>query len=132
MIECYWALPPADYMKINTDGASKGNPGESGWGAIYRDEYNSVHGVYGGGLGIDTSYVAESTAIIESLHLAAEKDREIYGLNRIQNLLSMISKQNKCIGLSTKGLKRWWDDNPPFHLEIEMPMVAYCRIVNKT
>jgi hypothetical protein len=32
-----WSPPSAHFIKINFDGAAKGNPGTTGWGAVIRD-----------------------------------------------------------------------------------------------
>ncbi|KAL5724525.1 hypothetical protein ACHQM5_007773 [Ranunculus cassubicifolius] len=73
MIEFFWAPPPLGYIKINTDGASKGNPGPSGWGSIFRDENNKIRGVYYGGLGISSSHMEETMAVTHSLLKAVEQ-----------------------------------------------------------
>lgn len=36
--EVRWECPPRGWMKINFDGASKGNPGTAGCGVVLRDE----------------------------------------------------------------------------------------------
>jgi len=33
-----WQSPPHGFLKINIDGASKGNPGMVGFGGVIRDE----------------------------------------------------------------------------------------------
>jgi ribonuclease HI len=53
-----------------TDGASRGNPGESGIGVILKDEHgNTLHEVYGY-IGRATNNVAEYTALIQCLERA--------------------------------------------------------------
>ncbi|XP_059074768.1 uncharacterized protein LOC131874858 [Cryptomeria japonica] len=42
-----WTVPPKDWVKLNFDGASKGNPGRVGFEAILRDENGRmISGVY--------------------------------------------------------------------------------------
>jgi len=33
-----WKPPPHGFLKVNIDGASKGNPGLAGFGGVIRDE----------------------------------------------------------------------------------------------
>jgi hypothetical protein len=33
----FWSPPPEDFVKLNFDGASKGNPGAAGYGVVFRD-----------------------------------------------------------------------------------------------
>ncbi|KAF9596182.1 hypothetical protein IFM89_007500 [Coptis chinensis] len=73
MLECYWYLPLSGYIKVNTDGASRGNPGNAGWAAVYRDHNGIVIGTYVGGLGVATNYEAKSTAIVEGIAKAIEQ-----------------------------------------------------------
>lgn len=53
-----------------TDGASRGNPGESGIGIILKDESGTVIHSAGGYIGKTTNNVAEYTALIECLKKA--------------------------------------------------------------
>ncbi|KAF5178256.1 hypothetical protein FRX31_032156, partial [Thalictrum thalictroides] len=73
VMECYWCAPPPGYVKVNTDGASRGNPGQAGWGLIFRNNKCEVLGTGYGGLGIATNFFAESAAIVEALRIAIEK-----------------------------------------------------------
>ncbi|KAF5180300.1 Ribonuclease h domain, partial [Thalictrum thalictroides] len=65
VIECYWSLPPEGWIKVNMDGASKGNPGVAGWGAVSRRDDGAMIEVAIGGLGVETYFIAEMVAIIE-------------------------------------------------------------------
>lgn len=54
-----WQAMPAGWMKLNFDGASRGNPGQSGMGAIIRNEVGEVvHAIFGP-VGIATNNMAE-------------------------------------------------------------------------
>ncbi|KAF6174396.1 hypothetical protein GIB67_034153 [Kingdonia uniflora] len=63
----YWSLPELGEVKINSDGAALGNPGKGGAGAVFRASDGEVVGVISVGLPILTSFIAECSAIIESL-----------------------------------------------------------------
>ncbi|KAF9621334.1 hypothetical protein IFM89_019420 [Coptis chinensis] len=65
ILECYWTAPSPKYLKINADGCARGNPGSAGWGTLFRKHIGEVVGVYIGGIGSYTNYVAESKAIVE-------------------------------------------------------------------
>jgi ribonuclease HI len=52
-----------------TDGASRGNPGESGVGIILKDEHGTVIGSHFGYIGQATNNVAEYTALAACLKL---------------------------------------------------------------
>lgn len=54
-------------LLINTDGASRGNPGHSAYGFIIKDESGTVLHQEGGYMGIATNNVAEYTAILKAL-----------------------------------------------------------------
>ncbi|KAF5183010.1 hypothetical protein FRX31_027400 [Thalictrum thalictroides] len=73
ILECFWSLPPIGYIKINVDGASRGNPCKAGWGAVFRNCEGSLIGVLIGGLGIKTNYYAETMAIINTISKALEE-----------------------------------------------------------
>ena len=54
-------------IRAFTDGASRGNPGESGIGIVLRDDKNDVLFSGGGYIGTTTNNVAEYTALIACL-----------------------------------------------------------------
>ena len=59
-------------MIVSCDGASRGNPGPAGIGAQITDESGAILGEVAEGIGETTNNVAEYTAVIEGLSLAAE------------------------------------------------------------
>lgn len=68
-----WVLPFAGKIKLNTDGCSKGNPGPSGYGGLFRDERGAwLHG-YHGKLEEATSMEAELWAVYRGLTIMLEK-----------------------------------------------------------
>ncbi|GLJ31134.1 hypothetical protein SUGI_0623800 [Cryptomeria japonica] len=50
-----WSSPKRGTIKVNFDGASRGNPGKPGYGAIMRDEFGNFVGEKYGPLGINTN-----------------------------------------------------------------------------
>jgi len=54
-----------------TDGASRGNPGQSGIGIILKDEQGNILGSHFDFIGTTTNNVAEYKALIEGLRLNA-------------------------------------------------------------
>ncbi|GLJ54074.1 hypothetical protein SUGI_1157640 [Cryptomeria japonica] len=68
-----WSLPPAGWKKMNFDGASRGNPSVSGFGAVIRDEVGNLIGALSGPIGVATNNVAEITALAEGLNWAYSK-----------------------------------------------------------
>jgi probable phosphoglycerate mutase len=55
------------FIKINFDGAAKGNPGPAGWGAAIRDSDGKLLGLATGFLGETTNNVAELTGSLRGL-----------------------------------------------------------------
>lgn len=67
-----WEAPPKDWVKLNFDGACRGNPRASRIGAIIRDEKGSIlHRAYGD-LGLSTTNKAKVRALEMGLHLCAQ------------------------------------------------------------
>jgi probable phosphoglycerate mutase len=65
---------PADpgHLIVSCDGASRGNPGPAGIGAQITNETGAILGEVAEGIGETTNNVAEYTAVIEGLSLAAK------------------------------------------------------------
>lgn len=54
-----WKKPPPDWCKLNTDGASLGNPGKAGGGGIIRDSEGRWMKGFARSIGFTTSITAE-------------------------------------------------------------------------
>lgn len=69
-------LSPDDFLKLNTDGSSRGNPGPSSFGGLIRDSKGRWLCGYMGKMegGLYTSLEAEMWSIYNGLHLVAEKN----------------------------------------------------------
>ncbi|XP_057834365.2 uncharacterized protein LOC131044899 [Cryptomeria japonica] len=73
-----WKTPPWSWTKLNFNGASKGNLGASGIGAIiWDDQGNILHGLFGG-IGVATNNEAEIRALEARLRLCVRQ-----GISRI-------------------------------------------------
>ena len=62
-----WDPPPAGFIKINFDGASKGNPGPTGYGAAIRSSTGEILTLTRGYLGETTNNVAELISLLQGL-----------------------------------------------------------------
>jgi hypothetical protein len=69
-----WSPPSAHFIKINFDGASKGNPGTTGYGAVIKDSKGEILGLIAGFLGEKTNNVAELTGLLRGLQETMNKD----------------------------------------------------------
>lgn len=67
--ECKWTPPPQDWIKLNFDGASRGNPGIAGLGFILRDHKGQWLAQRAKPLGHTTNNLAELEAVKEGLTL---------------------------------------------------------------
>jgi ribonuclease HI len=71
-----WTPPPEHYIKVNFDGASKGNPGPAGYGAVLRDSGGAILNLEAGYLGDTTNNVAELTGLMRGLQTAIDKGHQ--------------------------------------------------------
>lgn len=63
----FWHPPLKGFLKFNIDGASKGNPGTTGYGGVLRDENGSVIFIFHCHLGKATNNMAELMAMEQCL-----------------------------------------------------------------
>ncbi|XP_026458939.1 uncharacterized protein LOC113359540 [Papaver somniferum] len=62
--ECIFRFPAINQVLICCDGASKGNPGISGYGFVGRNNTGGYLGAVAGGLGVATNFIAEVMTLI--------------------------------------------------------------------
>ncbi|KAL0281808.1 UNVERIFIED_CONTAM: putative ribonuclease H protein, partial [Sesamum radiatum] len=91
-ITVHWRKPQEDWYKLNTDGASKGNPGISGAGGILRDHLGRVIFAFQEPLGINTNTQAELSAINRGLQICRDKGfRKIWIEINAKTIIMLIS-----------------------------------------
>jgi len=65
-----WSPPPPGLMKINFDGASKGNLGPTKYGGMFMDVDGKILKVYYGFMGTNSNNVEKLRALIQGLQVA--------------------------------------------------------------
>ena len=78
-ISIRWNLPPVGWHKLNTDGASIGNPGKAGGGGVIRNFHGDWVKGYSRSIGYTTSVLAEWWALRDGLILAIQ-----LGINQLE------------------------------------------------
>ncbi|OVA03982.1 Ribonuclease H domain [Macleaya cordata] len=104
IIKCRWIPPPLDFVKINCDGAARGNPGPAGAGIIVRDFKSATIVSISQGLGISSNFMAEVSAIILGIEWAAHNNKTKIIVCSDSSSAIMSFKKNS-IPWSVKG--RW-------------------------
>lgn len=67
-----WIRPPYNWVKCNTDGASRGSLGASSSGGIIRDHMGTFIGAFSANIGVATSLYAEIIcAVIYAIEFAS-------------------------------------------------------------
>ena len=66
-----WICLPSGRLKLNSDGCSRGNPGESGGGSVLRDDKGRVLWAQADSYGVTKNMVAECRALLQGLKLCA-------------------------------------------------------------
>ena len=67
-----WCVPPNGWIKGNFDGATKGNPGRAGCGGVLRNHVGNVIDAIAVPIGHSNSHIAEATAALYTMKLAAD------------------------------------------------------------
>ncbi|KAK9278008.1 hypothetical protein L1049_027565 [Liquidambar formosana] len=73
VIPVFWHPPIADWIKVNTDGLSKGNPSIAASGGGLRNYRGFVKGFFGLRLSIQTAFFVELKGVILEVSFAWEK-----------------------------------------------------------
>ncbi|XP_059076787.1 uncharacterized protein LOC131876037 [Cryptomeria japonica] len=90
-----WAPPQGDWVKLNFDGAYRGNPGPAGIGTVIINSSRILLGGLYGSLGLATNNEAEIRALAAGLDLCVQR-----GLDKIcfegdsQIIINGVSKSN--------------------------------------
>jgi ribonuclease HI len=68
-----WSPPPTSFVKLNFDGASKGNPSLAGLGGVFRDHQGQILRTYSKGQGIATNNKVKLGALNQGLLIAIKE-----------------------------------------------------------
>ncbi|XP_075099497.1 uncharacterized protein LOC142176265 [Nicotiana tabacum] len=85
-----WEFPSAGWLKVNTDGASRGNPGRSSIGFCIRNENGDIVKSVGKEIEETTNTVAEAKAMVEALRFCRLKQYSHVWLQTDSMLLKQI------------------------------------------
>ena len=67
-----WTPPPSGFLKINFDGASRGNPRPAGFGVVLRDHTSKIIHMMESFLGENKNNVEELTRLVRGLQDAIQ------------------------------------------------------------
>ena len=69
-----WLPPPSKFHKVNFNGASKGNPGNSGYGAVIRDNTGQIQFLMEENMGYETNNSAEIWDLIKGIQMEIDNN----------------------------------------------------------
>ncbi|MCI19430.1 ribonuclease H protein, partial [Trifolium medium] len=71
--EIVWQPPTVRWVKCNSDGASKGNPGLLACGGIFRDNRANDLGCFASNFGVSDAFFAELIGAITAIEIAQRR-----------------------------------------------------------
>lgn len=96
-----WSPPKSVWLKLNFDGASKGNPSPSGIGCVIRDQHGNFQGKLAVPIQLDTNNVTEFKALLLGLIECSKRDIkniEFEGASAIViNVIKSLATPNWCL-----------------------------------
>ncbi|XP_042484214.1 uncharacterized protein LOC122064565 [Macadamia integrifolia] len=104
ILEVFWCRPEANWIKLNFDGSSRGNPGRAGAGGIFRDHRGGVLGSYKIFMGISGVFEAEIEGLIVGLMRARELGISCLWVETDSSVVAISIQQNK---IPWFALQRW-------------------------
>jgi len=115
---------------INTDGGSRGNPGEGGVGVVISDAKGRIIKTYGEPIGFCTNNEAEYQALI----LALKKVKALFGKTKLPSLDIEIRSDSELLVKQMNGQYKVLDEKiqPLFlqawNLKIDFPHIAFIAV----
>lgn len=102
-----WQSPPDGGIKLNFDGASRGNPGSAGIGGVFRNQKGEILHIYYRALGESTNNEMEFTALEHGLRIA--KSRNFHNLiaeGDSSLVITTVQKLQRGVR-ANKAIKHW-------------------------
>eukprot|EP00253_Pinus_taeda_P008595 PITA_08595 len=106
-ISSIWSPPPINTFILNFDGASKGNPGSTGYGGAVKNHEGQVLKVFFGSIGWNTNNVAELEGLWKGLNITQKEGFSpliVEGDSQI--LINMVTKIQQ--GTEAQKVSRSW------------------------
>lgn len=102
-----WIPPPRHMFQLNFDGASKGNPGNAGFGGIFRDHKGTPILTYLGSIGWDTNNSTELEGLWQGLIIAQKQGIFLLVIEGdLQILINMVTKMLQ--GTTSSKMSNSW------------------------
>ena len=98
-----WQPPPHGFLKINIDGASKGNPGMDGFGSAIRDEQGHIKDIFHSHLGTATN----NMALEQCLEILMESNLHNAIIEVDPELVINVAKK-MCNGIAPRKVSKHW------------------------
>lgn len=120
------------FMKIiiNTDGGSRGNPGEGAIGVVFSDEKGNVIKSYGERIGVCTNNEAEYKALI----LGLKKAKLVFGKEKIKSAQIEVRSDSELLVNQMNGKYKIQDEKigklflEVWNLKIELPGIVFSTV----
>jgi len=109
-----WQPPPYGFLKVNIDGASKGNLGFGGFGGAIRDEEGQIKKFFHGHLGKATNNMAELMALEQCLEISLDSNLHNVIIEADSELIIRAAKKI-CNGTSLDKVSKHWRLLQVFH-----------------
>ena len=123
-----WKPPPHGFLKVNRDGASKGNPGLAGFGGVIRDEQGQIKKIFDGHLGKETNNMAELMALEQCLEILVDLDSHNVIIEADLELLIRATKKI-CNGTSPDKVSKHWRLSQVFHrIYSHLQILKKCKL----
>lgn len=102
-----WSPPPSSFIKLNFNGASKGNPGPAGGGGVFQNSQVEILHIYTINLGHSTNNATELNAMVKGLNIAIYKGFQKLILEGDSSLVITICRKLMNETPSCKVSQRW-------------------------
>ncbi|MEK7103971.1 MAG: ribonuclease HI family protein [Patescibacteria group bacterium] len=115
---------------INTDGGSRGNPGEGAIGIIFSDEKGKIIKNYGEKIGFCTNNEAEYKALI----FALKKAKQVFGKDKIKSYEIEVRSDSELLVSQMNGKYKIQDEKigklflEVWNLRVELPKINFVAI----
>lgn len=110
-----WKPPPHGFLKVNIDGASKGNTGLVGFGGVIRDEQGKIKEIFHGHLGTATNNMVELMALEQCLEILVDSNLDNVIIEVDSELIIRAAKKI-CNGTSPNKVSKHWKLSQVFHV----------------